>query len=144
MPFLSIILPRKYNSTLEESYILPSIEGQIVDFNDIEIILCSSVVEGQTSCELDLSSLPKVNKVAKQYSEKCFMSSPGNSRNIGLKHATGEYVVFWDYDDYLFNEQCISTLIEHLRDLPEFVSIFECSYYVDFGTHLNKVPLTFY
>lgn len=94
----SVIIPI-YNTDkyLEEA--IESIIGQTISFKDnIEIILVNDGSTDQSSkiCERYLKKYPDniiyINQENKGVSQ---------ARNIGLKHSSGEYIIFLDSDDYL-------------------------------------------
>lgn len=53
-----------------------------------------------------------------------------DARNVGLKEAKGDYVVFVDSDDFWADEKCLEGLINEVERTPECDFIgFNCSYY---------------
>ena len=109
MPKLSIVVPvynvEKYLSKCLDSIIYP-------DLTDYEIIV---VNDGSTD------SSPAI---AAEYERKYpslirLISTPngglGAARNVGLRTATGEYIVFLDSDDYLA-PNAVSEMLDALRD----------------------------
>lgn len=97
MAFFSIIIP-VYNV---EKYLRECIESVLVqDFNDFEIIL---VNDGSTDGSQDICE-----EYALSYSDKIRLINKKNgglsdARNIGMKQAQGEYLIFVDSDDYITN-----------------------------------------
>jgi glycosyltransferase involved in cell wall biosynthesis len=92
MKKFSIVIPN-YNCAPYLEDCLNSIFAQ--SFNDYEVIV---IDDGSTDNSLDI-----INR----YNVQLFHSPrlrPGGARNIGLSHATGEYIVFLDSDDYFFPE----------------------------------------
>lgn len=100
---LSIIIP-VFNV---ENYLhrtLDSIISQSLGFEDIEVIL------------VDDKSTDNSAKIMEEYDKKyenikCFYSEkgsgfPGKPRNIGLKNATSDYIMFLDADDFLEINSC--------------------------------------
>ena len=116
MPFFSVIVPA-YNS---EKYIrkgLDSIKSQT--FTDYELIIVCDCCTDNTE------------KIAREYTNKVYKStygSAGGSRNIGIDHARGEWVLFMDDDDWWFNENALKTLAEKCKmtndDIVAFSFIF--------------------
>lgn len=103
MPFFSVIIPA-YNS---ESYIrkgLDTIKQQT--FTDYElIIVCDSCTDN-------------TEKIAHEYTDKVYISnygSAGGSRNIGLDHATGEWILFMDDDDWWLHEYAFEMLAQQCK-----------------------------
>lgn len=103
MYLISMIIP-VYNAEkyLEET--LNSIINQSIGFNNIELIL------------VDDSSTDNSKKIIEEYAETYnnimpFYSSknhghPGFGRNIGLKKATADYIMFMDNDDEIDKDMC--------------------------------------
>ena len=100
---LSIIIPI-YNSEKELPSTLDSIINQTMNFNEIEVIM---VNDGSTD---------KSEAIMEKYSKKYdnFISvhldknngSPAKPRNIGIKYATSEYIMFQDSDDIYTTTAC--------------------------------------
>lgn len=101
---VSIIIPA-YNS---EEYVAKCLESLIIQkFCDFEIIC---VNDASTD-----STLQILMKYSATYSNVVVLSNETNkglsySRNRGMREAKGEYVLFVDSDDWLINENVISTL----------------------------------
>lgn len=100
---LSIIIPI-YNSENELKTTLDSIINQTMDIHDIEVIMIN---DGSTD-----NSGRIMESYSKRYSN--FKSihldfnngSPGKPRNIGIKNATADYIMFQDSDDVFTPEAC--------------------------------------
>ena len=124
-PFFSVIVPA-YNS---EKYIrngLNSIKSQT--FTDYELIIVCD------SCTDD------TEKIAREYTNKVYRStygSAGGSRNIGMDHARGEWVLFMDDDDWWINENAFETLAKACKsidsDMVAFSFIFKEAGYAKCG-----------
>ena len=97
MPTISIVVP-VYNveDYLEDS--LNSVLNQT--FDDFEVI-CVDDESTDTSLEI-LNDFKNKDSRIKVISQK--NKGNGGARNTGLKHATGDYVYFFDSDDELFPE----------------------------------------
>ena len=96
MPKLSIIIP-VYNAENTLRKCLDSILEQ--NYTDYEIILVND--GSQDSSEKIILEYAKENNKIKYISKE--NSGVADSRNIGVKNATGEYIVFVDSDDYVKN-----------------------------------------
>lgn len=77
----------------------------------IEIIAVDDGSKSQTAATLD--------SIAEEY---CNMSSlhidncgAANARNVGISHATGQYIVFVDADDYIPNDQVFATMFQYAK-----------------------------
>lgn len=108
MPKYSIIIP-VYNV---ESYIkrtLDSIFNQT--FKDYEVIV---VNDGSTDKSMD---------IVKDYNVKIINSTHvevSEARNIGVKKATGEYLIFLDSDDY-WDNKLLEEISINLKNKPDLV-----------------------
>lgn len=102
-PFISIILPF-YNEEKYLNYSLSSLIGQ--KYNNFEII---AVDDDSTDKSLD---------IVKKYPVKIFRQEhrgPGAARNLGVKHAKGEIIVFADAD-MSFDEKYLENLIKPILE----------------------------
>ena len=116
MPFFSVIIPA-YNS---EKYIrkgLDSIKTQT--FTDYElIIVCDSCTD-------------ETEKIAHEYTNKVYKStygSAGGSRNIGLDHAQGEWILFMDDDDWWLHEYAFDILAKKCKNTSDDIVAFSFIY----------------
>ena len=98
MPILSIIVP-VYNVERYLSKCIDSLLHQGLGTGEYEIILVNdgSKDNSQYVCENYVKANPNVYLYNKEN------GGVSSARNLGLEHATGEYVVFIDADDYLIN-----------------------------------------
>lgn len=94
MPLLSIVIP-VYNVENYLDECLLSIINQ--DFIDYEIILVNNASKDTSGEICDNYALMYPNIKVIHLDENAL---PGGARNIGLQHATGQYVHFCDSDDY--------------------------------------------
>lgn len=96
MTTLSIIIP-VYNT---EAYLRQCLNSVLVDNSFTGEVVC--VNDGSTD-----NSSGICMEYAKQYPNVKFFSQPNAglsaARNVGIKNATGEYVMFLDSDDYLLS-----------------------------------------
>lgn len=101
-------LPRAINSLLDQSFGFENIELLLVDDNS---------TDGTQNIILDLAN--KYENV-KPILCKENSGSPSQPRNIGVKHASADYVMFMDNDDIFFPEMCevmYSTIIKYDADV---------------------------
>lgn len=115
---LTIILGYNHEP-IERTGMLPSLEMQNVDFSDVEIIITQSNIkftEAKETWEFSLDDYPKIKPHVKLLSHSSFMSGPGQSRQNALNMASGEYVVFWDFDDTLTSTSGLSILLNTLKE----------------------------
>jgi len=101
----SIIIPN-YN---KEEYIeecLNSIFNQTIDKNKYEVLF---IDDGSTDNSI---------KIASKYDVKILNSNrkrAGGARNKGIDNAQGEYILFLDSDDYLYNNDVLEKLDKHIN-----------------------------
>ena len=112
---ITIIIP-VYNC---EKYITRCIDSIInQNYNSIEIIIIN---DGSTD-----STFEKCNEYAKKYSNVKVINQENKgvcySRNIGIKNAQGEYILFVDADDYLLENSLdnIYSVLEDKFDIIKF------------------------
>ncbi len=117
-PFFSIIIPL-YNSELYIDNIIHSYSKQL--FWNFELVL------------IDDNSTDRTVEIIRKYEKKYDFikiialktnGGPGSSRNIGLKYANGNYIIFNDADDS-FEKNGLEIIYSHLteNDFPD-VTIF--------------------
>lgn len=119
MPFFSIIIP-VYNA---EKYIERCVKSVLVQtFKDWELIIvddgstddsrivCSKLKQGYSNIRV----LYKINGGA------------ASARNLGVKEAIGNYILFIDSDDYWEGEKVLSQLEKQLRDKSCDVCLYGC------------------
>lgn len=100
---ISVIIP-VYNSEKYLKQCLDSVINQT--YNNLEIIV---VNDGSTDKSLEIIKSYKDSRIKLINKENGGVSS---ARNVGLKEATGEYIMFVDSDDYLTNNNVIEELID--------------------------------
>ena len=101
----SIIIPI-YNI---ENYIGECIESVLCQtFTDFELIL---VDDGSTDRSLEVIKQyqKKDNRIIVIHQEN---AGPGSARNAGIKRASGEYMVFFDGDDFLVKKEALEHLYQ--------------------------------
>ena len=104
--FFSVIIPA-YNS---ERTILKAITSVIKQNIDCEIIIIDDLSKDKT--------LKIVTKVKKKYENIKILRNKSNigvsrTRNLGIKKAQGEYIIFLDSDDFLF-DKCLIKLKKYI------------------------------
>lgn len=119
--FLSIIIPHYKENEKEMFPLLSSIQNQVgVDLkHDVEVII--STDGGGTPVDLDFLSLFwNLNVKLVILDEN---KGPGVTRQHGLDHAIGQYVMFCDADDCLHNVGVLHALFNELDKLaPDFLT----------------------
>lgn len=103
-PFFSVIMPA-HNASAYIIKGLNSIKQQ--SFTDYELIVICDACSDHTA------------EIARQYAEQVHevdYRSPGMTRNVGLEHATGEWVIFIDDDDWFLHEYCFQQIYEKLKN----------------------------
>ena len=108
MPKFSIIVP-VYNVEKYIGKCLESIKNQT--YKDYEVIV---VNDGSTD---------KSMEIAKEYNVKVINTkhvSVSEARNIGVKHATGEYLMFLDSDDF-WDNKLLEEITKSLKNTPDLV-----------------------
>lgn len=123
MSLVSILVP-VYNVEKYVSKCLDSLLAQT--YSPIEVILIN---DGSTD-----SSQYICKKYADKYANVHLYSYPNEgisaTRNRALSHATGEYVMFVDSDDYI-HPKMIETMMEVIQKNPE-VDLVQCNFRMDY------------
>lgn len=127
----SIIIPM-YNAESTLDRCLSSIFNQ--SFQDFQILV---VDDGSTD-----KSLTAANKYKQQDGRVCVISTAhagaGAARNAGLAHASGEYVIFVDADDYWIKDDLLLNLQSRIGNHPTDVLMFQMVKVTDDGTVLKR------
>jgi len=102
---ISIIMPINNIDTFLFERALNSLFNQTIGFENIELLL----IDGSSS----ISSKRFAQKYVNEYSNIKYIyldveSGEAISRNIGIKYASAEYILFLDYDCYLLEDACNS------------------------------------
>lgn len=134
LPLISIIIP-VYNCEKCIERIAETIRNQ--SYKNIEILLVNdgSVDSTRELCEKEARLDYRIKFISKEN------GGVSSARNIGLKNATGKYVLFVDADDSI-NETYISDLLEHTGEadlvLSKIVALNEkCEILRDYGCNDN-------
>ena len=110
-----------------EKYLPECVESLLAQtYGDFEILL---VDDGSTdSCPMLCDELAEKDKRIKALHKP--NGGLSDARNYGLEHATGDYVIFVDSDDFWIGKESLKKLISILDAHPECDFIgFNCSYY---------------
>lgn len=108
---LSIIIPI-YNAEKYLERCVVSCMSQEFAEGEYEILLCN---DGSTDSSLSIAEdFSRKHNCIKVYSQK--NAGAGMARNLGLKHAVGNYVIFVDSDDYLVPNS-LKLLLEKCEEL---------------------------
>ena len=110
----SIIIPHHMEGPNQIKPLLNSINMQVgIDFNDIEIILCKDL----PFSPLDNCSFSEYknicNRIIRIYSP--YEQNPGMSRQAGVDIASGEYIIFCDADDCIYNLCALREIIDNIN-----------------------------
>lgn len=123
MPKVSVIIP-VYNA---ERYLREAIESVLKQtYTDFELLLIND------------RSTDNSMEICREYSKKDHRivllennsedHGPGSTRNIGLDHATGEYIYFMDADDWI-DERLLECAVKRIQetkaDIVKFGAVFE-------------------
>ncbi|MCI6555312.1 MAG: glycosyltransferase family 2 protein [Prevotella sp.] len=124
-PTLSIIMP-VFNRTELVATMIDSILAN--SFTDYELI---AVDDGSDQDTLDMLSC--YQKKDQRIKIICRTEQPKGAtkcRNIGLDHAQGEYVIFFDSDD-IITPSCLSERVNSIRQRPDmdFLVFPSCTFY---------------
>lgn len=108
---LSIIIPM-YNASQYIERCINSIYHQGLNVNEFEVIVIN---DGSTDNSLEIvKDYFTSYKNIRFFSQK--NSGQGAARNLGIKHATGEYILFLDSDDFLLPQSInkILGIVKHV------------------------------
>lgn len=102
----SIIIPN-YNKEQYLNECLDSIFNQTFDKKKYEVLF---IDDGSTDRSIEIASKYDV-KIFKTDRKKA-----GGARNKGLDNAKGQYIIFLDSDDYLYSNNVLEKLDQHITD----------------------------
>ncbi len=136
MYLLSLVIP-VYNAELYLEDTLASIINQSIGFSNIELILVDDL-STDSSKKIIEKYVKKYDNVRAYFSDKNH-GYPGFGRNVGLKNATADYVMFMDNDDELNVDMC-KKLYETI--VNENADVVCCdTHIVDlYGEEKNNIP----
>lgn len=130
---VSIIIPVYNAKRVEIHNAFKSIKNQTMNFDDIEVIFvddCSQFQEGTIYIK-ELNDLyPNVKSIFLDENK-----GSGNARNIGIKNATSNYIMFLDHDDHYLKKAC-QTLYETIKESDADMV---CGNYINLGRGKNPI-----
>lgn len=101
---ISIIIPT-YNTGSMLHRTLMSIENQSLGFEDIEVLLIDDASTDKETLDIIHEYCDKYDNVNSILLNEN-IGSPGTSRNIGVKEAAANYIMFLDHDDFFEVDAC--------------------------------------
>lgn len=136
MKLLSVIVPVYNTDFAFLSECIASVEQLMNKRDDVELVVCD-----------DGSNVRTVNALKTLQMKYCnfFILSDGKNRgqngarNIGVKKATGKYILFLDSDDYL-NAEDLNKCLEQIEHIDVDIISFAGS--IDAGSVLSKDSMT--
>lgn len=102
-PLISVILPI-YNGEKYINQLFNSMYNQTINFSNLELIFINNV-STDNSYDILKNLSDKYDNVKLINLEKHY-PTPGHSRNMGIKEASAEYVMFCDGDDSYTSDFC--------------------------------------
>ncbi len=123
---LSIILPI-YNVEKYLPTCIESILGQ--DFVDYELILVDDGSKDSSSSICDDYS-DRYDNIKVVHKKNGGLS---DARNVGLSHASGNYVFFIDSDDFLIDNHVLSKINDKLQSNPDVIAFKSIKWYDETG-----------
>ena len=108
---ISVIIPT-YNSGDFLTGLLDSLRSQTIGFDNIEVIFVDDKSDDEKTLELleDFNSYDNVKVIYKDSNS----GYPGEGRNIGVREASGEFVIFTDHDDS-YNPDAFERMYSKIR-----------------------------
>lgn len=122
-PLVSVIMP-VYNT---EKYVGQAIESVLSQtYPDFELLI---VDDGSKDRSRDIcEEYRKKDSRISVFTNDTDMHGPGSARNIGLDHASGEYLYFMDSDDWI-DENLLESVVNCMRqtgaDIVQFGVVYE-------------------
>lgn len=113
---------------------LDSIEAQKIDWDDIEILLCSSSME---AFDLDLTNYPNIKAHSRRIKQDTFISGPGASWQLGVDNASGEYIWKLDIDDALYADSVFAQALRFVKE-SNYSDLIQLSY-IDEGMGTTNI-----
>jgi glycosyltransferase involved in cell wall biosynthesis len=133
-PLVSIIVPT-YNSAVYLKETIESILSQ--SYKDFELIVVDDGSDDDTRKVLE----PFIDDIRYYYQENS--GGPAKPRNVGIEHAKGKYISFFDSDDLMLPkklEYAVKFMEAHPSIVLSFTNFFVCSENGELydGTQLDK------
>ena len=117
---ITTIIP-VYNAEQYLEECLESIENQIEKFDEVILINDGSTDNSLKICE----KYCKRNNYFRLINQE--NQGQAKARNVGIKQATGNYIIFIDSDDYIENSM-IETLLKSIKQTN--ADVCECSFFI--------------
>lgn len=108
---ISVVIPT-YNSEKFIKTTIKSLLDQSIGFENIELFLIDDFSNDNTLNIINNYSDKFENIKSIQLNEKA--GAPGTARNIGIKKASGEFMMFMDHDDY-YPKEALETLYNKIK-----------------------------
>lgn len=89
-----------YNSSIYIEQLMDSLVNQDIPYDEFEVILVDDQSTDNWQGYIDKYD-DKLNIKYYETSKDAFIHGPGQTRNVGLKHANGKWIMFIDHDDRL-------------------------------------------
>ena len=118
-PKISIILP-VYNTERDLPYVLDSVVNQSMKLENIELILINDGSTDKSGEIIDIYSKKYENIVPIHLYENS--GSPSKPRNIGIRNANSDYIMFHDSDDCFTLDACQVLYETMITENVDFVS----------------------
>ncbi|WP_413826157.1 glycosyltransferase family 2 protein [Methanobrevibacter sp. UBA337] len=133
---ISVIIPI-YNGENVIKNSINSLINQTIKFENIEVLL---IDDNSTDNSLDIikSFSKKYENIKVIHLNKNY-GTPGNPRNVGMKKASTNYIMFLDQDDYYLNDMCKTLYDKIEKEKVDFVSCLYC-----FNTEKNMESAKLY
>ncbi|MCC5943302.1 MAG: glycosyltransferase family 2 protein [Bernardetiaceae bacterium] len=130
IPFFSVVIPT-YNRANRLSNTLDSVLNQ--SYQNFELILVDDGSTDQTAELIHTHYKDNVRYLPKKNEERSI------ARNYGFAHAKGEFVVFFDSDDYM-HENHLQTLKEAILEHKDY-HIFATKFQINTNGKLVRAPV---
>lgn len=132
---ISVIVP-VYNTGKYLKKCVDSILNQTIGFNNIELIIVND--GSYDDSDSIIKDIINKNSKIKYFSKE--NGGQGSARNLGLKHATGEYISFVDSDDWIDTK-----MYEDLYNIAikENIDIITCNYTKVYDNYSEEISFRY-